>query len=43
MTKHEVKEERKMHEGDPLVQSRLRERMREILSRTCCSGFPKQM
>ncbi len=41
MTKHEVKEERKMHEGDPLVQSRLRERMREILSRTMLQRVPE--
>lgn len=32
MTKQEVKEERKQYEGDPLVKSRLRRRMREILS-----------
>lgn len=41
MTKHELKEERKMHEGDPLVQSRLRERMREILSRTMLQRVPE--
>ncbi len=41
MTKHEVKEERKMHEGDPLVQSRLRERMREILSRNIMKTVPE--
>ena len=41
MTKHEVKEERKMHEGDPLVQNRLRERMREILSRTMLQRVPE--
>ena len=41
MTKHEVKEERKMHEGDPLVQSRLRERMREILNRNMLQNVPK--
>ncbi|MBN2652330.1 MAG: flagellar biosynthesis protein FlhB [Spirochaetales bacterium] len=32
MTKQEIKEERKMMDGDPLIKSRLRERMREILS-----------
>lgn len=31
MTRQEVKEERKTYEGDPLVKSRLRQRMREIL------------
>lgn len=41
MTKHEVKEERKMHEGDPLVQNRLRERMQEILSRTMLQRVPE--
>lgn len=41
MTKHEVKEERKMHEGDPLIQSRLRERMREILSKNMLQNVPK--
>jgi len=41
MTRHEVKEERKMHEGDPLVQSRLRERMREILSRNMTRTVPQ--
>ena len=41
MTKHEVKEERKMHEGDPLVQSRLRERMREIMNRNMLRNVPK--
>jgi flagellar biosynthetic protein FlhB len=34
MSKQEVKEERKMYEGDPLVKSRLRQRMRELLSRS---------
>jgi len=41
MTKQEVKEERKMHEGDPLVQARLRERMREILSRNMIQNVPR--
>jgi flagellar biosynthetic protein FlhB len=31
MTRQEVKEERKTYEGDPLVKSRLRQRMRDIL------------
>lgn len=41
MTKHEVKEERKMHEGDPLIQSRLRERMREMLSKNMLQNVPE--
>jgi flagellar biosynthetic protein FlhB len=41
MSKEEVKEERKMQEGDPLVKSRLRERMREILARNMAANVPK--
>lgn len=41
MTKQEVKEERKMYEGDPLVKSRLRQRMRELLSRNMAANVPK--
>ena len=41
MSKEEVKEERKMQEGDPLVKSRLRERMRELLSRNMTANVPK--
>ncbi len=41
MSKEEVKEERKMQEGDPLVKSRLRERMRELLSRNMAANVPK--
>ncbi len=41
MTRHEVKEERKMHEGDPLVQNRLRERMREILAANMMRNVPE--
>lgn len=33
MTKQEVKEERKQYEGDPLVRSRMRQRMQELMSR----------
>ncbi len=33
MTKQEVKEERKQFEGDPMVRSRMRQRMQELLSR----------
>lgn len=41
MSKEEVKEERKQQEGDPLVKSRLRERMRELLSRNMAANVPK--
>jgi flagellar biosynthetic protein FlhB len=41
MSKQEVKEERKQQEGDPLVRSRLRERMRELLSRNMAANVPK--
>ncbi len=37
----EVKEERKMYEGDPLTRSRLRERMREIMRRNMLKAVPK--
>jgi flagellar biosynthetic protein FlhB len=41
MSKEEVKEERKQQEGDPLVKSRLRERMRELLMRNMAANVPK--
>ncbi|GAB1484391.1 flagellar biosynthesis protein FlhB [Treponema sp.] len=41
MTKQEVKEERKMYEGDPLMKSRLRQRMRELMSRNMAANVPK--
>jgi flagellar biosynthetic protein FlhB len=41
MSKQEVKEERKMYEGDPLVKSRLRQRMRELLSRNLAVTVPQ--
>ncbi|MBU0928910.1 MAG: flagellar biosynthesis protein FlhB [Spirochaetes bacterium] len=41
MTKQEVKEERKMFEGDPLVKGRLKERMREIMSKNIAVNVPK--
>ena len=40
MSKHEIKEERKMTEGDPLIKSRLRERMREIMNRDMIAKNP---
>jgi flagellar biosynthesis protein FlhB len=41
MSKEEVKEERKMQEGDPMVKSRMRERMRELLTRNMAANVPK--
>jgi flagellar biosynthetic protein FlhB len=41
MSKEEVKEERKMDQGDPLIKSRLRQRMRELLSRNIAVTVPK--
>jgi flagellar biosynthetic protein FlhB len=41
MSKQEVKEERKLYEGDPLIKSRLRERMREIMRRNMLRVVPK--
>jgi flagellar biosynthetic protein FlhB len=41
MSKQEVKEERKLYEGDPLTKSRLRERMREIMRRNMLKAVPK--
>ena len=41
MSRQETKEERRMYEGDPLVRSRLRERMREIMSRSMIRAVPE--
>ena len=41
MSKQEVKEERKMTEGDPLIKSRLRERMRDIMTRDMMRKIPE--
>jgi flagellar biosynthetic protein FlhB len=41
MSRQEIKEERRMYEGDPLVKSRLRERMRELLARNMMRAVPK--
>ena len=41
MSREEVKEERKMYEGDPLIKSRLRQRMRELLTRNMIVNVPK--
>jgi flagellar biosynthetic protein FlhB len=41
MSRQEVKEERKMYEGDPQIQSRIRQRMREIMSQNMIANVPK--
>ncbi|MBB6481942.1 flagellar biosynthesis protein FlhB [Spirochaeta isovalerica] len=41
MTKHEVKEEHKQMEGDPLIKSRLRQRMQEILTSNMIQNVPQ--
>ena len=41
MSKQEVKEERKMTEGDPLVKNRLRERMQDIMTRDMIRKVPE--
>jgi flagellar biosynthetic protein FlhB len=41
MSKQEVKEERKMYEGDPMIKSRLRKRMRELMSRNIAVTVPR--
>jgi len=41
MSRQEVKEERRMQEGDPLVRRRLRDRMREILTANQLQNVPR--
>jgi flagellar biosynthesis protein FlhB len=41
MTKQEIKEERKTYEGDPLIKSRLRQRMKELLTRNMIRNVPQ--
>ncbi|GHU97130.1 flagellar biosynthesis protein FlhB [Spirochaetia bacterium] len=41
MSKQEVKEERKMYEGDPQIQGRIRQRMRELMNRNMMANVPK--
>jgi flagellar biosynthetic protein FlhB len=41
MTRQEVKEERKMFEGDPLIKGRHNDRMRELMSRNMAINVPK--
>jgi flagellar biosynthetic protein FlhB len=41
MSREEVKEERKMYEGDPQIRNRIRQRMRELMSRNMIANVPK--
>jgi flagellar biosynthetic protein FlhB len=41
MTHYEIKEEHKQHEGDPMVQSRIRSRFRELLRQNLMAAVPK--
>jgi flagellar biosynthetic protein FlhB len=41
MSRQEVKEEQKMYEGDPLIRSHLRRRMRELMSRNIAVAVPR--
>lgn len=41
MSKQEIKEERKMMDGDPLVRRRLQERMRDLLNQSMLQNVPK--
>lgn len=41
MTRQELKEERRTYEGDPLVKSRLKQRMQELLSRNMLRNVPQ--
>jgi flagellar biosynthetic protein FlhB len=41
MSRQEVKEEQKMYEGDPLIKSHLRRRMRELMSRNIAVAVPR--
>ncbi|MDR0324219.1 MAG: flagellar biosynthesis protein FlhB [Treponema sp.] len=41
MTRHEIKEEMKMYESDPQIQSRIRRRFRELLRQNIAAEVPK--
>jgi flagellar biosynthetic protein FlhB len=41
MTRQEVKEERKMYEGDPMIKARIQRRMREFMSRNMAANVAK--
>lgn len=40
MTRHEIKEEMKQSEGDPLIKSRLRQKMRELMTNQMMQAVP---
>jgi flagellar biosynthetic protein FlhB len=41
MSRQEIKEERKMYEGDPFIKSHIRSRMRELLAKSMYTNVPK--
>jgi flagellar biosynthetic protein FlhB len=41
MSREEVKEERKMYEGDPQIRNRIRQRMRELMTKNMIANVPK--
>jgi flagellar biosynthetic protein FlhB len=41
MSREEVKEERKMYEGDPQIRNRIRQRMRELMSKNMIANVSK--
>ncbi len=41
MTRQEVKEERKTYEGDPLIKSRMKQRMQELLNKNMLQNVPQ--
>jgi flagellar biosynthetic protein FlhB len=41
MTRQEVKEERKTYEGDPLIKSRMKQRMQELLNNNMLQNVPQ--
>jgi flagellar biosynthetic protein FlhB len=41
MSRHEIKEEMKMYEGDPQVRGRIRNRFRELLKQNIAASVPK--
>jgi flagellar biosynthetic protein FlhB len=41
MSREEVREERKMYEGDPQIRNRIRQRMRELMSKNMIANVPK--
>jgi flagellar biosynthetic protein FlhB len=41
MSREEVKEERKMYDGDPQIRNRIRQRMQELMSKNMIANVPK--